>query len=105
MIFSLFLLNKISGAPELCLVCGVCMLVYFAGCFLVRQNREKPARSRVLAGWCLTEILCGLLWYLIWFPGGTYHNYGIGGAAGVLLYPLVSGITGVAVTVLRKKRG
>ena len=83
LIYALF--DGVVGMEITLIGYGLCAVLYFVICFLFRCNRS--GKGRVLIGWLVCELICDVLWYVIYYPDGYYVNYGIGGAAGMLLWP------------------
>ena len=98
MIFSLLTLGKINGAGVMLAGVLVCAVLYLALCLCAPANRR--GWRRVLLGLLAAELVCDALWYWMYFPGGEYRNWGIGGVYGAALWPLVLCIAGGAVTAV-----
>ena len=48
------------------------------------------------------ELLCSLLWLLIFYPNGAYHNYGLQGALFFLIYPVTLAVSGAVIALYPK---
>ncbi len=92
------LLDGIVGMGITLLGYAVCAAAYFFICFLFKANRA--GKRNVVLGWLTCELLCDVLWYLIYYPNGNYVNHGIGGAAAMLLLPAVLFITATLTTLI-----
>ena len=97
MLFSLFLLNKVYGAGLMLAGVLVCTALYLAVGLIPRCGRTRKGRRTVLLGLLCGEVLCDVAWWFLYFPGGEYRNYGIGGVYGALLWPLALFVVGAAV--------
>ena len=81
---------------------ALCVAAYFFLCFLFRCNRM--GKRKVFFGWLACELLCDVLWYLIYYPNGSYVNYGLGGATGSLLLPAALAAAGVLVAAINQEK-
>lgn len=81
---------------------ALCVMVYLAVCGVFPCNRTRHGGKRILLALMTAGILCDALWFLMYFPGGEYQNYGIGGSFGVLLCPVLFFAAGVLVTAWNK---
>ena len=104
MLFSLFLLDNVYGAGVMLAGVLVCAALYLAGGLIPRCGRTRKGRKTVLLGLLCGEAVCDLAWWLIYFPGGEYRNYGIGGVYGALLWPLALFIIGAVVGAINADR-
>ena len=105
MLFSVFSIGRITGAGMMLAGVLLCAALYLALSLLPRGSRSKAGVRTVLLGLLVSELACDLLWYVIYFPGGEYRNYGIGGVYGVLLWPLALLITGGIAASVNSDRG
>lgn len=96
------LLDGISGMEISLLGYAVCVAVYFLICFLFRSNRA--GKGIVFLSWLICELLCDVLWYLIFYQNGNYVNYGIGGTTVLFLLPGTLFVAAVSVTVINDKK-
>lgn len=103
MVTSLYSLRRVSGAAYLVIGYLICVAVYLAVGLLFRQNRGKRGRRRLLLGLLVSEVLCDGVWFLAYYPGGEYHNYGIGAVAGAFLWPMLLVLAGVLTTKINSK--
>lgn len=98
------LLDGVVGM-EICLVgYAVCVAAYFLVCFLLRPNRAGKRRIVVALGWLISELLCDVIWYLIFYQNGDYVNFGIGGAAAMLLLPGTLFLSAVITTAVNAEK-
>jgi len=98
MITAIYSLANVHGA-ELWLVGWVlCTLLYVGLCMLLSCNRRKPYRTTVWVGLLAAEVANDLLWALIYYPNGSYINYGVGAVYGLFLWPFILFIAGIIVT-------
>lgn len=104
MLFSLYTLGKLNGAEVMLAGVLVCALIYLAVCLLLRTNRKGRGVRRVLLALLISELVCDALWYVMYFPGGEYRNWGIGGVYGAALWPLLLFVAGGVVTALNEER-
>ena len=98
MISGLYAIGRVVGAEILMAGFGICAVLYGLCCFLIRENRGKKSRRRVLLGFLIAAVACDLLWFLFYFPGGEYRNYGLGGVFAVFLWPCLLLLAGAIVT-------
>lgn len=104
MLFSLYTLGKVSGAEFMLVGVLVCALIYLAVCLPLGANRTGRGPRRVLLALLIADLVCDALWYVMYFPGGEYRNWGIGGVFGAALWPLLLCIAGGVVTALNEER-
>lgn len=97
--FTLFYsVGHVVGAEITLLVFFAFTLLYYILCTLVADKQH----TKIFHGWLVCEVICDLLWWLIYFSGGDYYNHGIGGAYLILLWPVLLGIA-AAILCLSKK--
>lgn len=104
MITSIYSLGKVVGAELLLAGVLLCMAFYLVVCFLFRCSRTGRGVRTVLLALLCAELLCEGLWFAFYFPGGDYHNYGLGGVFGVLLWPLLLLAAGGVATAVNQSR-
>ena len=78
--------KRVVGGDLLLLIWGICTAAYLAFGFFRRKNR---GRRQLLTGLLISEVLVDLAMYLIFFPSGEYHNWGVGGVYAVFLWPMM----------------
>ena len=93
-------LNNVIGAEYWLIGFLVCALIFVLGCLLFKQCRTPKGIRTIVFSLLLSEIVCDIAWYLIYYPAGNYHNYGIGGVFVLLLWPVLLLIAGI-ITVKR----
>ena len=93
-------LNNVIGAEYWLIGLLVCALIFVLGCLLFKQCRTPKGIRTIVFSLLLSEIVCDIAWYLIYYPAGNYHNYGIGGVFVLLLWPVLLLIAGI-ITVKR----
>ncbi len=96
------LLDGVVGMEISLVGYAVCTGAYFLFCFLCKANRKR--KKHIVLGWLSCEILCDLLWYLIFYRNGDYVNYGVGGTAVLLLLPAAYFLTAVLLTLLHDEK-
>jgi len=79
---------------------AVCVLAYFAACFLSRSNRA--GKGKVMLGWLVCELSCDLLWYFCYFENGIYVNKGLAGSAACFILPVLLFTAGLIVSALNE---
>lgn len=94
MFTSVYALGRVTGAGFLPVWVILWGGIYLALSFLLPGNRTGKGARTVLLALLFAELLCDTVWLLVYFPGGHYHNYGVGGVYGVLLWPLLLLIAG-----------
>ncbi len=99
----LYLLGDIIGAEFYLISCAVCLLI---ACFLlwsIKTNRGKNC-WRTILGVAIPAIVCDILWFCRYCPGGEYINRGIGAVYGWILYPVCLAVGGMVMTYVNKTR-
>lgn len=105
MLISIYALGKVVGAEILLAGVLVCALVYLAFCISFRSNRTGRGVKTVLHCLLGAELICDVAWWLIYFPCFEYHNWGIGGVYGAVLWPMLLFVAGVTATGVNHWRG
>lgn len=98
MITSVYSLFHVYGAVIWLVGWAACTLFYLGGCMFMPQNRTKYGRKAMWIGLLLAEVVTDLIWWLLYYPNGSYVNHGIGAVFGLLLWPFFLLITGIVVT-------
>ena len=98
MITAIYSLANVHGAEIWLAGWIICVLFYVGGCMLFPVNRQKTCRSAVWIGLLIAEVCNDLLWALIYYPNGSYINYGVGAVYGLFLWPLILFLAGIIVT-------
>lgn len=88
MLTAVYALGRIVGAELMLAGWSVCAIVYLACGLYRRRGQGRRGRKLLLLGLLAAEALVDLFCALVFFPGGEYCNWGVGGAAVVLLWPL-----------------
>ena len=104
MITSIYSLGKVVGAELMVAGVALCILLYLAVCFLFPHNRTGQGVKTVLLALLGAEAVCDVIWFLMYFPGGDYHNYGIGGVMGVFLWPMLLCLAGAVAAAVNCSR-
>ncbi len=78
----------------------VCALIFIVVCLLFKRCRTPKGIRTIVVSLLLSEIVCDIAWYRIYYPARNYHNYGIGGVFMLLLWPVLLIIAGI-ITVKR----
>lgn len=63
----------------------VCALLYVGACCMSWKNRSGRGMKKVMLALLAAEVIYDGACAAIFYPGGEYHNYGLGGAYGALL--------------------
>lgn len=71
------------------LIWVVCTVIYLACGLFRRKNRGKRGRRQLLVGLLILEVLVDAFCFPVFFPGGEYRNWGVGGAYVIVLWPAV----------------
>lgn len=103
MLTAMYSLGHVVGAEIWVLGMLVCALLYMGVCCLFRKNRNRRGLKRILLGLLTAEVICDGTWAAVFYHGGAYHNYGIGAACGLLLWPGLLFFTGLVVTMINTK--
>lgn len=104
MLAALYSIRRVSGAEVLAAGALICAVIYLAVSFLVSGSRTKKGKCTVLLALLCAELTCDAAWFLLYFPGGEYHNYGIGGVYGAALWPILLLIAGGAAAAINSGR-
>ena len=96
MLFCIFNWHKIEGIELVLTGCLLCLTVSS------RKNRTHRGLKRVGIAMLCCELLCSLLWLLIFYPNGAYHNYGLQGALFFLIYPVTLAVSGAVIALYPK---
>ena len=98
MVTAIYSLANVQGAEIWLVFWLVCALLYLAVCRFFRPNRTRQGRKTVWIGLLIAECLIDVIWAVLYYPNGSYLNYGIGAVYGLLVWIPILGITGVLVT-------
>ena len=104
MLVSLYALGKVVGAEVMLIGVLVCAALYLAAGLIPRCGRARKGRRAVWLGLLGAELVCDGAWWLLYFPDGDYHNHGIGGVYGALLWPLLLLVVGGVVWAVNAGR-
>ena len=104
MFTAIYSLGKVVGAELLVAGVLLCAALYLGMGLLFPANRTKRGRRTLLLALLCAELLCDGLWFAFYFPGGHYHNYGIGGVFGAFLWPLLLLIAGGIAAAVNQSR-
>lgn len=103
MVTAIISLAYVHGA-ELWLVGWLaCMAVYFVVLLLPRTNRSRAGVKNVLFWFLVAEFVTDLAWALIYYDNTGYLNYGVGAVYGLLLWPAVLLVGGIAATLQNRR--
>lgn len=86
---ALLFMRYVVGGDILLLVWGMFTAGYLLCGLLCRKARGKKGRRQLLMGLLMSELLTDISCFVSFFPGGEYHNWGIGGASVVFLWPVL----------------
>lgn len=95
---ALYSISHVHGAEVLAVFLLLGAGGYYGCCMLIKRNRTRRGRRNVLLGLLAAEVVMDLLWALIYYHNGTYHNYGIGAVFGFLLWIPALVVAGIAAT-------
>ncbi len=98
MLIAVYSLGRVVGAEIWVLIALVCVLLYVGACCLFRSNRSRRGLKRILLALLAIEIVYDVVCAVILYPGGEYHNYGLGAASAVLIWPGLLLFTGLVMT-------
>ena len=87
MLFCIFNWHKIEGLDLVLTGCLLCLTVFSILTVPSRKNWIRKGLKQAGIAMLCCELLCSLLWLLIFYPNGAYHNYGLQGA---LFFPDLS---------------
>jgi len=104
MITAIYSIGKVTGAEFWVWGYFISTLIFAAISLLFRANRTKNGIITIALGLLVAEILCDTAWFLIYYPGGSYANYGIGGVYGLFIWPALLIIVGVIGTGRNRSR-
>ena len=86
MVTAIYSLSRVHGAELWLLFWLACFAAYFGISLFFKHNRTGKGIKNVLFGLLIAEVIVDLLWAIIYYPNGTYVNYGIGAVFGVFLW-------------------
>lgn len=93
----------VHGAELWLLFWFICVIAYIGICFMMKPNRTKSGIKTTLIGLLAAEVIIDIIWAIIYYPNGTYLNYGIGAVYGLLLWIFALVITAIVVTTKNRK--
>ena len=102
MLFCLFNWNGIEGIEIVLTGCVLCMGAFSILSTSLRRNRTHKGPKRIGIAMLSCELLCSLLWLLIFYSHGTYHNYGLQGMLFGLIYPALLAAAWVIIALYPK---
>ena len=103
MITAIYSLSRVRGAELWLLFWLICVVIYLAIGFSLKNNRTVNGVKNVLIGLLIAEAITDLMWAVIYYHNGTYLNYGIGAVYGVFLWVPILVITLVIVTLKNRQ--
>lgn len=87
MLGALYSVARVVGGELLLLTWGICAAIYLAVGFVRRKGRARKGRYQLLIGLLVSEVLVDVIFFLTFFPGGEYRNWGVGSVSVVGLWP------------------
>lgn len=87
MLGALYSVARVAGGELLLLTWGICAAIYLAVGFVRRKGRGRKGRYQLLIGLLVSEVLVDFIFFLTFFPGGEYRNWGVGSVSVVGLWP------------------
>ncbi|MBE6709723.1 MAG: hypothetical protein E7579_01255 [Ruminococcaceae bacterium] len=103
MVTAIYSFPYVHGAEIWLLLWLLGVIGYLGICLMIKPNRTKNGVRTTIIGLLIAEVIVDLVWAVIYYPNGTYFNYGIGGISGWFLGTPVLGIIAVIVTALNSK--
>ena len=103
MITAIYSLSRVHGAELWLLFWLICVVIYLAIGFSLKNSRTGNGVKNVLIGLLIAEAITDLMWAVIYYHNGTYLNYGIGAVYGVFLWVPILVITLVIVTLKNRQ--
>lgn len=94
----------VTGATEALMFWLACTVLYAAGCFAFRANRNAGGPGPVAWGFLTAELAVDLLWCLTLYGPQGYVNHGVGSAFLIVLWPLALLVTALVVTTKNTAR-
>ena len=104
MLFCIFNWHKIEGLDLVLTGCLLCLTVFSILTVSFRKNRTHKGLKQAGIAMLCCELLCSLLWLLIFYPNGAYHNYGLQGALFFLIYPVTLAVSGAVIALYPKMK-
>lgn len=104
MLFCIFNWHKIEGLDLVLTGCLLCLTVFSILTVPFRKNRIRKGLKQAGIAMLCCELLCSLLWLLIFYPNGAYHNYGLQGALFFLIYPVTLAVSGAVIALYPKMK-
>ena len=87
MLGALYSVTRVIGGDLLLLIWGICTEIYLVCGFVRRKERGRKGRYQLLIGLLISEVLVDIVFFPTFFPGGEYHNWGVGSVSVVGLWP------------------
>lgn len=91
MLGALYSVARVVGGELLLLTWGICAAIYLAVGFVRRKGRGRKGRYQLLIGLLIgllvSEVLVDVIFFLTFFPGGEYRNWGVGSVSVVGVWP------------------
>ena len=87
MLGALYSVARVVGGELLLLTWGICAAIYLAVGFVRRKGRGRKGRYQLLIGLLVSEGLVDVIFFLTFFPGGEYRNWGVGSVSVVGVWP------------------
>lgn len=103
MLTAIYSLSQVCGAELWLLFWFVCVVIYLSISLLITYNRTKKGIKNILLGLLIAEVIIDLMWARIYYPNGTYFNYGIGAVYGLLVWIPILVVTLVMITAQNRK--
>lgn len=85
--FIIMLAQKISAAPYVGALVGICWVLYFILFSVIRPNRGKRQYKNAAITGVIATVICDIIWFFKFFDNFTYLNPGIAGFGWLLLLP------------------
>ena len=104
MVTAVYSLSRVNGGAVWLLFWLAGVLAYLGICFMIKHNRTGKGIGTILIGLLIAEAVTDFLWGLIYYPHGSYVNYGARGVAGIFLCIPILIVTLVIVTKINKIR-
>lgn len=103
MVTAIYSLSNVHGAELWLLFWMICLIIYVAGCFIMRPSRTRNGIKTVLLGLLIAELVIDLIWAIFYYHNGNYINYGLGAIYGLMMWIPALIITGIIVTAKNKR--
>lgn len=102
MIACIRFLNGVQGGQYVLIGTAALLVLCIAFALGFEFNRTRKGAAVLMLALFLALAVCDIVWNAVYFPGGSYKNYGLGGIFGLLLVLLLPIAAFIAAAVNEK---